>query len=642
MISFFRRALSSWYVLGLLGLIMVAFIVTGVGTPSGLGNVGGSGSNLASVSGRAVTAEELSQRLETALKRAREEQPGMTRASFIRQGAFDAILKELTDFVSLDAFANKHGMAISHRLIGGEIASIPAFNGATGKFDQARFQQVLASQGMTEARLRADIMQSIALRHILIPVSASAGAQTGIALPYAALALESRTGSIGAVPLAAMARGTAPTQADIETFYSRNANRYTVPETRSVRYATFDKNRFVGKVPPSEAEIVAYYTKNAQTYAGRETRGLTQIIVPNQASAARIAAAVRSGTAFAAAAKTAGVEALTLPALEKAAFAKQSSDAVAAAAFSAAKGSLTAPVKSGLGWHVIRVDSLTAIAGKPLANVRGEIAALLTKKKVDEALINFETDIADAVSDGQTFDDVVKAKGLSVTTTPALTASGISPEQAGFKGGAELPLILRDAFQAEIDDDPVIVNLTPDSFAFYDLERINMAAPRPLSQISQQVAADFEADRASRAAKKIADAIAVRVSAGTPLSTALAGAGVSLPAPRPIGARRIDISKAGQNVPPALNLLFNMAPKKAKVIEMAENQGWLIVWLDTVQAGKVTDPQLVAATQRELSDLIAREYTEQFTAAVQAELKLTRNSAAAAQLKANLLGSNAK
>ncbi|MEQ1549280.1 MAG: SurA N-terminal domain-containing protein [Chakrabartia sp.] len=642
MISFFRRALSSWAVLGLLGLIMVAFIITGVGTPSGLGNIGGGGSDLASVSGRAVTADEMSKRLDTALKRARQEQPGMNMSNFIREGAFDGILKELIDFTSLEIFAKQHGMAISHKLIGGEIGSISAFNGAAGGFDQARFQQVLSSQGMTEARFRSEVTQSILLRHMLVPVSASAGVQNGIALPYAALALESRSGSIAAVPLSAFSGGAAPTAADIQAFYARNAARYTVPETRAIRYATFDKSRFVGKVLPSEAEIAAYYKKNAATYAARETRSLTQIIVQDQSSAARIATAVRSGTPFDAAAKSAGVDALTLTAMEKSLFAKQSSDAVATAAFAQSKGGVTMPVKSGLGWHVVRVDAISGVAGRPLASVRGDITALLTKQKNDEALSNFVTEIDDAVADGQTFDDIVKAKGLTVVTTPAVTASGIAPEQSGFKAGAELPVILRDAFQAEIDDDPTLVTLSPESFAFYDLDRVVASAPRPLAKIQPQVANDFAADRASRAARKIADTIAARANAGTPFATALSTAGKSLPAPRPINARRIDISRAGQQVPPALTLLFSMAPKKAKVIEMPDNQGWFVIWLDSIQAGQTSDPQLIATTQRELADLVAREYTEQFTAAVQSELKVKRNAAAAAQLKASLLGAGTK
>src|SRR3546814_6181967 len=53
MIGLIRRAMSSWIVLGLLGLVLIAFIVTGVGDP--FGSMGGGGRRLAKVGGAAIT-----------------------------------------------------------------------------------------------------------------------------------------------------------------------------------------------------------------------------------------------------------------------------------------------------------------------------------------------------------------------------------------------------------------------------------------------------------------------------------------------------------------------------------------------------------------------------------------------------------
>jgi len=51
MISFIRRALSSWIALGILGLVLVAFIITGVGGPGGVSGGGGSGTVIAKAGG---------------------------------------------------------------------------------------------------------------------------------------------------------------------------------------------------------------------------------------------------------------------------------------------------------------------------------------------------------------------------------------------------------------------------------------------------------------------------------------------------------------------------------------------------------------------------------------------------------------
>ena len=52
-------------------------------------------------------------------------------------------------------------------------------------------------------------------------------------------------------------------------------------------------------------------------------------------------------------------------------------------------------------------------------------------------------------------------------------------------------------------------------------------------------------------------------------------------------------------------------------------------------------PPLVASTRRDLGRLVGREYAEQFTNAVKAEMKVTRNAAELARIKADLSGKDA-
>jgi peptidyl-prolyl cis-trans isomerase D len=639
MLSFFRNGLNSKLALALLFIVLLAIAVTGVGTPSGLGSVGGGGSSLATVDGEAVTPSDLSSRLQNELKRRREENPGLDMAAFVRGGAVEGLLGEVIDYTALRLFGEEHGVRISKRLIDGEIASIEAFRGASGTFDETRFRNLLSDRGMTETRFRSDLAMTLAAKHLLVPVSEAAGVPQSLAVPYAALLLEQRSGMVAAVPAESFASGGAPSEADLTTYYKNNAARYTVPEQRSVRYALFDQNRFVGKVNPTDAEIKAYYDKNAAKYAARESRGLTQVIVLDQATANAIAAKVRGGTPMATAAKDAGLEALSIKPIEQKAFANQSSEAVAAEVFRAAKGAVANPVKSGLGWHVVQVGSVANVAGTTLAAARAEIMAQLSKTKVDEALANFVIEVEEAVEDGQSFDEITKAKNLTVVTTPALTASGIAPSNPGYKPDAALAPIIRDAFQAEPEDDAAVTSITPQSFAFYDLDKVTPSAPRPLATIKAQVLGDFLDERQAKAARKAAEDIAAKANKGTPLAAAVSAAGAKLPAPRAISAKRIDIAQAQGEVPPPLKLMFSMSAKRAKVIEIPGNQGWFVVWLDKIEANTTNvDPRLVGATRQELSGMIGKEYADQFTTAIRQEMNVKRNADAISSLKKSLTG----
>src|SRR3546814_12464585 len=73
MIGLIRRAMSSWLVLGLLGLVLIAFIVTGVGDP--FGSMGGGGRRLAQAGGAAIPAAQVRQQPHRPVRAARPQAP---------------------------------------------------------------------------------------------------------------------------------------------------------------------------------------------------------------------------------------------------------------------------------------------------------------------------------------------------------------------------------------------------------------------------------------------------------------------------------------------------------------------------------------------------------------------------------------
>jgi peptidyl-prolyl cis-trans isomerase D len=641
MISFFRRALSSWVTLGLLGLILVAFIVTGVGTPSSFGGLGGGGSTLATVGGNDIGQNEMEKRLRDILQSERQKQPGLDMAQLLRSGAAEGMLGELIDQLAVSVFGEDNGMVISRRLVDGEIASNPRFFGASGKFDEEKFRATLQENKISEDDYRADLKRSIAVRHLLVPVSASPTVPNSMTMPYASMKLERRTGSVITIPASLFLAGGAPTDAEITGYYNSNKNRYIVPETRVIRYALFDRAQFVGKVEPSEADIDAYYKSNMDKYAARESRGLTQVIVPTQAAAQKIAEAVAKGTPLANAAKAAGVDALAINPIEEKAYAGQSAATVAKAVFAAGQGSLIQPMKSGLGWHVVRVDSITKTPGKTVQQARPEIFPVVEKIKIDESLQDYVDGLDDAAGKGLTFDQIVKEKGMTVATTPDVTASGLAPYQPAYKADPAIAALFKEAFLADPDDDPATVSLGGDKFAFFDLGKVTSSAPRALSgEMKQQVAADVIADRASKAARKAAEAIANKANSGTSLSAAMASAGVALPRPETMSARRIELIQAKEEVPAPKAMMFSLAARHAKLLEMPGKRGWYVVWLDTIEPGDAgKDVALLTQTSGELRDLLGREYTLQFAAAAKKAVTVKRNDANFEAMKRSLSGS---
>ncbi|MFX7667049.1 hypothetical protein ABTJ82_19450, partial [Acinetobacter baumannii] len=87
------------------------------------------------------------------------------------------------------------------------------------------------------------------------------------------------------------------------------------------------------------------------------------------------------------------------------------------------------------------------------------------------------------------------------------------------------------------------------------------------------------ADRAGLAAAKLARAIVAKVDGGASLSAAIQGNGVTLPATKPIDAKRAQLVALGERVPAPLALLFSIRAKTARALPSPDGQGWYIIYL---------------------------------------------------------------
>jgi peptidyl-prolyl cis-trans isomerase D len=643
MLSFIRRIskskIGTWVMAAVLIAILGGFALADLSN-FGTGSLGFgmSSGTLVKVGDQEINERDVSDLMQRRLQQVRQQRPDAEYSSII--GDLDGLLDSLVTDRSLMAFADKYGLPLSKRLIDAEITQLPATKGFDGKFSEQRYQQFLQSERMSDAQVRQLLAGGLVQRLLLTPVAVNGRISVGMATPYASMLLEARQGEAAVIPVDAFKAALKPADAQLQSFYAANRGRYVVPEQRVLRIARIGPDQVSG-VSASDQEIAAYYNSNKATYASNETRSLTQVVVPDAATATAIAQRAKGGATLAAAAAPAGNNAAisTLKDETRDAYAGVAGLKAAAAVFAAPSGALVGPVQSDFGWIVAKVDSVKTVPGKTLEQAKAEIAAKLNGDKRKGAIEDLVDKVQNAVDGGSNFAEAVASAKLSVTTTPLITANGSSRAEPSFKLPPELVPTLKAGFETAPNDPPEVVTLPNNAgYALVSPGQVVPAAPAPLTSIREQVSSDWVNDEAMQRARTAASQIAAKAGGTTSLVDAVKAAGLTLPPVQPIAARRIQVGQAQGNTAAALKALFTGGAGSARTVANPQGGGFFVVKVDKVVPGNaLLDPGLIGQVRTELGQAAAQDYAEEFVADLKRDLKVKRNDNAIQAFRTRLL-----
>lgn len=631
MISAFRKKLRNWIMLGILGLGLIAIVITGFGT-DGMGGLGGmsgqSARTIVDIGNEELTDAELTRRVDISYRELSRQQPDLQRGQFV-DSYFNQMMDDIVDSKAMAIFARRLGFVVPQSMVDRIIVEAGAFKNLAGQFDDAAFRDFLQQQSITEGQLRADLEVGQLIRMLTAPVSSGARVPNAVASEYANLLLETRVGGLGAVPAGLLAQGLQPSDQEIAAFYQQNQGLFQLPERRVVRFALIGREQLGDSVRATDQEIAAYYQQNQAQYGPGETRNLQLFTTQDEAAARQLAERVRGGTPFVQAAQAAGftAEDVNLPNLSRDQFAQRSNQELANAAFGAQQGGLVGPVRTQLGFQVVRVDAINRTPGRPLEAVRAEIVAGIEQRKLTEQLNAKIEAVEEQVGEGASLEEVARAQGLNLQTSPPVTATGVAPN---FQFPQQLAPLLRATFETDPDEDPLIEIVQPDQqAALFQVAQVIPPAAPPLDQIRDQVRQRLIQQTALQRAKAVAEGIVNRINGGMASAQAYAQAGIRLPAPSPVTLRRFQVSRPGQQVPPPLTILFSIPQGRARAIPSPDGAGWIVIHHQRRTPGNAaSDPigaQIVSTTRNEMGQNIGGELQDQFARAIRGTVEIRRN-----------------
>jgi peptidyl-prolyl cis-trans isomerase D len=355
----------------------------------------------------------------------------------------------------------------------------------------------------------------------------------------------------------------AVSESDLAAHFEKNKATYQVPERRTIRYALLDAAAARARVSVSEAELRANYDQNIDAYRLQDRARVSHILLKTvgktdaeveeiRQRAADLVKKLRGGAKFEDLAKQhsedttkdkGGDLGWIVPGQTVEAFGK--------AAFSLPLKTISDPVKTEYGFHIIRVGERESARTRTFEEVRGEILPALTTQKADRIV----SDLADKLSSTVRQNSRVSLEELAKQFPLTLGEAGPAGVRESFGPLGASPELDDAVFRLREAEIGGPVQLAQ-GHAVLTLKKAEPAHQGTLAEVRERVTVDVRRDKAADLARKHAEDIAVKAKGGN-LSTAAKGAGIAVKASEPF-ARNGSIPDVGSAK--ALSAAFSMNP----------------------------------------------------------------------------------
>lgn len=609
MLQAIRSKATSFVIKILFGLLICSFGIWGIGD---IFRTGSTDTTVAKVGGRAISAEQLNEQVQTQLDRLRGLFGGSIDAEQAKQlGVVDQALQGLIRSNLVELEINHLGLAVGDQAVRDAIIGNPSFHNEAGAFDRNIYNQTLLANHLTDAQFetieRGELLKaqlSSALADGMTPPKALVDAL------YRARA-ERRVADLVTLPPSAAGAIPAPTEAQIDEFYRAHQDRFQAPERRSFTVAMLRLDDLAATTEVSDAELKDEYAKRQDEFHTPEQRQLEQMLLPDEATAQKAQAQLVSGKDFAAVAKdVAGMSdasALDLGWVKTTDLPPELADA----AFAAPQGTTTAPIKSTFGWHILRVTGIKAPEDQTFDQVKDRLKTEVARDAASDHMADIANSMDDAIAGGASFADVVKKFALKTVAVADVDSDG--KDQVGKP--ADLPAardaILKTAFATDSGQTSQLAELGDEGYFMVQVDKVVPAAVKPLDAVHDDVARLWQDDARQQALQKAADAIVADVNAGKSLKDIAAAQKLAVATSPPLQRTGGDAKIA----PALVAKLFDAKPGAA--VSEASGDGVVIAQLESIEpADPATDPTAVNALAQQLGGVMQGDIESEYDQAL--------------------------
>ncbi len=268
MLKFFRKHARGWFMIGILGIIIIVFVLY-FGSSRG----GRTTNIIAIVDRRAISEAEFHNEYEKNLDMVRLRLGGKLTPEILKK--MDLKKKTYNDLLNREIILAKAAdlnVHVSDEELRNSIMSLPPLQ-TNGRFDEGKFKQLLRYNRMSaedfETLHKTDLItqkiESLVLEGVKISDQEV----------YDLYALQNQKINLNFVQISGgdVKKKITPTQAELEDYLKNNSNLFRIPEQIKIQYIYFPSDSFSQNI--SDSDIKSYYLSNKEKYKNKDGKPLS-------------------------------------------------------------------------------------------------------------------------------------------------------------------------------------------------------------------------------------------------------------------------------------------------------------------------------------------------------------------------------
>lgn len=402
----------------------------------------------------------------------------------------------------------------------GHIQSFDVFQ-VGGRFSMDAYRATLAGAGYTPAMFEAEQRRMLEIQQLQDAIVLSSFLTPEELERRVALERELREVEWVKLPLDRLLAEVEVSDAEVEARYQSIPERWMLPESVDIEYIDLRLDRFAAEVAVSEEDLRAFYemevSREPERFVGRERRKAAHILIgPSGDAEERIAALrarIEAGEDFAAVATEASEDpgsarvggdlgwidqGIMIPAFEEALFAME-------------PGTLSEPVRTEFGWHLIRLDEVERSGGASFEDAREELVQEYSLRLAEDRFYDdAETLARIAFENPESLQPAAAELGYEVSTLEGVTRMG----GPGIGGNAA---VIDAAWSESVFDrreNSTLLEFDDGHAAVIRVKAHNPPELRPLQDVAERIATELQRERAATRARELGEQATAKLEAG--------------------------------------------------------------------------------------------------------------------------------